>query len=277
MTIPNAQPTPPGTSGGGDDLEITFVTEGHIEDAARLRAEEVMRDLATKAPRPVIFARVKLREEPARPIEDRYIAQGTIDVSGTLLRAQVSESNMIMAINTLGNRLERRLRDLRERRESANARPPSTEEGSWRSGDLPSARPGYFPRPREEREIVRRKTWAGDRISIAEAVFDLHALDHRFFLFTDEVDGVDSIVYETDEGGVRLRRLTGGRPPEGERDDLSIEIVESPAPELSTEEARDRLDSTNAAFVFYRDPETARGTALYRRYDGHYGLIEPHD
>ena len=176
------------------------------------RAEEVMRDLATKAPRPVIFARVKLRQQPSRPLDDRCLAQGTIDVSGTLLRAQVSDSNMIVAINTLGHRLERRLRDLRERRESANTRPPSTEDGTWRSGDLPSARPGYFPRPPEERDIVRRKTWAGDRISIPEALFDLHALDHRFFLFTDEVDAVDSIVYETGDSGVRLRRLTGDRP-----------------------------------------------------------------
>lgn len=277
MTIPNAQPTPPDETDDTDDLEITFVTEGHVEDAARVRAEEVMRDLATKAPRPVIFARVKLREEPPRPLEDRYIAQATIDVSGTLLRAQVSESSMILAINTLGNRLERRLRDLRERRESANARPPSTEEGTWRSGDLPSARPGYFPRPREEREIVRRKTWAGDRISIAEALFDLHALDHRFFLFTDEVDGVDSIVYETDDAGVQLRRLTGDRPPHDGREDLSIEVVESPASELATEEAKDRLDSSNEPFVFYKDAETGRGTALYRRYDGHYGLIEPRE
>lgn len=277
MKIPDAQPTPPDDSGETDDLEITLMTEGHVEDAARLRAEEVMRDLATKAPRPVIFARVKLREEPPRPIEDRYIAQGTIDVSGTLLRAQVSESSMILAINTLGNRLERRLRDLRERRESANVRPPNTEEGSWRSGDLPSARPGYFPRPRHEREIVRRKTWAGDRISIAEALFDMHALDHRFFLFTDEVDGVDSIVYETEQGGVRLRRLNGDHPPDDGRGDLSIEVVESPAPELSTDEARDRLDSTNDPFEFYRDVGTGRGTALYRRYDGHYGLIEPRE
>ena len=241
------------------------------------RAEEVMRGLAAKAPRPVIFARVKLRQQPSRPLDDRCLAQGTIDVSGTLLRAQVSDASMIVAINTLGRRLERRLRDLRERRESANTRPPSTEDGTWRSGDLPSARPGYFPRPPEERDIVRRKTWAGDRISIAEALFDLHALDHRFFLFTDEVDAVDSIVYETGDSGVRLRRLTGDRPPRDEREDLSIDVIESSAPELSTDEARDRLDSTHGMFVFYRDVETGRGTVLYRRYDGHYGLIEPRE
>ena len=277
MTMADNQRRAPHADGPADRLEIALMTEGHVEEAARERVQHVIRDLAAKAPRPVIFARVKLKEQPSRPVDDRQLAQGTIDVSGTILRAQVSDSNMIAAINTLGQRLERRLRDLRERRESANSRPPSTDEGSWRSGDLPRARPGYYPRPREERDIVRRKTWAGDRISIAEALFDLHALDHRFFLFTDEVDGVDSIVYEVGDDGVQLRRLSGDRPPPNGRQDVSIEVLESPAPELTTDEARDRLDSTHDMFVFYRDAETGRGTVLYRRYDGHYGMIEPRD
>lgn len=271
------QAATPGAPETSDTLDIAFVFEGHVEDAARARAEHMVRELAAKAPRPVIFARVKLGSHPDRPLDDRCMAQGTIDVSGTLLRAQVSDSNMIAAINTLGHRLDRRLRDLRERREAANSRPPSTRDGTWRSGDMPSARPDYYARPPEEREIVRRKTWAGDRISIAEALLDLHALDHRFFLFTDDVDGVDSIVYETGEGSVRLRRLTGDRPPQDGRNDPSIEVIESPAPELSTDDARDRLDSTHQPFVFYRDAATGRGTALYRRYDGHYGLIEPRE
>ena len=276
MTIPNAQPTPPDEQAEVEDLEITFVTEGHVPDEARERAEQVMRDLADKAPRPVIFARVKLFHVPSRPLEERFIAQGTIDVSGTLLRAQVAESSMMLAVNTMGNRLERRLRDLVERRQTANVRPPKTEDGEWRSGDLPSSRPDYYDRPREEREIVRRKTWAGDRISVAEAIFDLHALDHRFFLFTDEIDGVDSIVHEVDDG-VRLRRLTGDEPPRDDRKEIPIEVIESPAPELTTDEAVDRLDSSNEPFVFYCNAESGRGTVLYRRYDGHYGLIEPRD
>ncbi|MBO1414556.1 sigma 54 modulation/S30EA ribosomal C-terminal domain-containing protein, partial [Streptomyces sp. FH025] len=28
-------------------------------------------------------------------------------------------------------------------------------------------------------------------------------------------------------------------------------------------------------FVFYTDTSTGRGNVLYRRYDGHYGLITP--
>jgi ribosome-associated translation inhibitor RaiA len=254
------------------DLEISFVIEGPVSQAARARAEEVVRDLATKAPRPVIFARAKLTTEESRPPNERHIAQMVIDVSGALLRAQVAESTMIEAVNLVGKRLERRLRDLTDKRDDANTRTPAAEPGTWRSGDLPSSRPDFFPRPPSEREIVRRKTWSGDRSSITDALFDLYALDHRFFLFTDVSDGVDSVVYE-DDGEVKLRRLTGDTPDGLER--FEIGVVEAPAPEMTDEQAADRVDSSNEPFVFYKDSATGRGAVLYRRYDGHYGLVEP--
>lgn len=96
--------------------------------------------------------------------------------------------------------------------------------------------------------------------------------DRSFYLFTDGSDGVDSVVYE-DDGGVRLRRLTGDVPPELEGFD--IEVVEAPSPEMTDEEAADRLDSSQEPFVFYKGSATGRGSVLYRRYDGHCGVIEP--
>jgi hypothetical protein len=36
-----------------------------------------------------------------------------------------------------------------------------------------------------------------------------------------------------------------------------------------------RLDATGAPFVFLADADTGRGNVVYRRYDGHYGLITP--
>lgn len=254
------------------DLEIVFVVEGSVADSARRRAEDVIRDLAGKAPRPVIYARVKLTQEDSRPPTEEHIAQATVDVSGAVLRAQVAAGSMIEAINLVGKRLERRLRDLTERREDANTRTRAAQPGTWRSGDLPSSRPDFHPLSATEREIVRRKTWSGTRTSVTDALFDLYALDHRFYLFTDAYDGVDSVVYE-ENGGVRLRRLTGDVPPEVAGYD--IEVVAAPAPELTAEQAGDRLDSSNEPFVFYRDTDTDRGCVLYRRYDGHYGLIEP--
>jgi ribosome-associated translation inhibitor RaiA len=252
--------------------QITFAIDGPVDDDARRRAEDMVERLIDKAPRPVLFARVKLRVEPQRPAEEQALAQGTIDVSGALVRAEAAAPSPAEAVDLLGDRLDRRLRRLAERREAAAERPPSTPPGQWRRGDLPDTRPGYFPRPREERRVLRRKSYAPEESSIEEAVFHLDVLDYRFFLFTDQSDGVDAVVYETDEGPV-LRRITADAPPV-ERD-LPVRIETTPVPELSTNEAVARLDLSDEPFVFYRDASSGRAAALYRRYDGHYGLVTP--
>jgi hypothetical protein len=48
-----------------------------------------------------------------------------------------------------------------------------------------------------------------------------------------------------------------------------------PAPCLAVSEAIERLELAGQPFVFFIDPDTERGTVLYHRYDGHYGLITP--
>jgi hypothetical protein len=49
------------------------------------------------------------------------------------------------------------------------------------------------------------------------------------------------------------------------------------APQLSAAEAIDRLNLSGQPFLLYADAATGRGRVLYRRYDGHYGLIQPAD
>ncbi|MBT2381356.1 sigma 54 modulation/S30EA ribosomal C-terminal domain-containing protein [Streptomyces sp. ISL-111] len=39
--------------------------------------------------------------------------------------------------------------------------------------------------------------------------------------------------------------------------------------------AAQRLRLTGLPFVFFHDTGTGRGSVLYHRYDGHYGLITP--
>ena len=49
------------------------------------------------------------------------------------------------------------------------------------------------------------------------------------------------------------------------------------APVLRLDEAEERLDVGHEPFVFFVDAASGRGHVLYRRYDGHYGLIVPID
>ncbi len=241
--------------------------------ADRTHAEEVIDSLVAKASRPVIFARVKLHIDEARPRDEQALAQGTLDMSGTLIRAESAAPTISEAVDVLATRLERRMRRITEQREDESQRPPSTPEGQWRSGDLPSARPTYFARPKEERNIVRRKAFSPSFSSIDEALFDLEVLDHRFFLFTDAGTGEDAIVFET-EDGVAVRTVTGVAPPHT-HDHAELAVDLRPTQELADVEAANRLDVSGAPFIFFRQAGSGRGAVLYRRYDGHYGIIEP--
>ncbi len=44
---------------------------------------------------------------------------------------------------------------------------------------------------------------------------------------------------------------------------------------MKPSEAIQLLDGADWPFVFFRNPTTDRGNVIYRRYDGHYGLITP--
>ena len=258
----------------GEAPEIVFVTDGPVPDSVHDQATKMIHALAERAQRPVIFSRVKILVDTDRPRDERAIVQVVMDVSGELIRAQVSAPTPADALNTLTDRMERRLRKLAERRRDKRRRHPATPEGTWRSGDLPTARPDFYERPREERRVVRRKSFAPDvMVSVTEAIYDLDVLDHRFFLFTDAADGEMSIVYEEDDKVV-LRRLSGGLPGD-DSSDVADMVNSTPAPELAVEEASDWLDATDAEFVFFRNKDTGEANVLYRRYDGHYGLVEP--
>jgi hypothetical protein len=42
---------------------------------------------------------------------------------------------------------------------------------------------------------------------------------------------------------------------------------------MGADDAIELLNLGDEPLVFFLDPETGRGCAAYRRYDGHYGLI----
>src|SRR5690606_18075310 len=142
---------------------------------------------------------------------------------------------------------------------------------SWRRGDLPGHRPNYFDRPVHERELVRRKTYSIGETTPEEAVADMEQLDHDFFLFREAPTGEVAVVFRQN-GSYGLLRQN----PDNESEPMDgIELAKAVPPRLSVEEAIDRIGVTDEKFLFFVDEETDAGSVLYRRYDGHYGLIVP--
>lgn len=211
----------------------------------------------------LVFDRIE-NPSVARP----FVVEASVDVGGMPVRAQVAASTAREAVDLLVERLRRRLDRIEDRME-ARHRWLSVDNGEWRRGAPRAARPEYFPRPPEERRVVRRKSFAVAPMTVDEAAFDMDLLDHAFYLFVDERTGRDVVVHRVDGG----YGLIGGRADSVAGATVPVHVEPDP-PTLDEAAALERLDAGNEDFVFFIDAATGRGRVVYRRYDGDYGVIE---
>lgn len=247
-----------------DDVEV--VALGPVPDAIREAARDRVAHATRLAGRPVREARVVLREftNPLRVESSRV--EVSLSVGGSPVRARGDATSMEEALGRAGDRLEWLIVDIVNRWNDRSRWLSRPVPGQWRRGDLATERPEYFPRPVEEREVVRRKTFAVAPTSVEEAVYDMEALDHDFYLFTDLASGNPAVVHRTEDA-----YAVSGLPADAA---LPSSVEPAPAPPtLDETTARHRLDVGGEPFVFYIDANGGRGAVLYRRYDGHYGLI----
>jgi ribosome-associated translation inhibitor RaiA len=255
------------------EFDIDVVCQGAgIDDAAVAYARRKVHAAALAAPSPVLFGRIKIRHEPHRTIERPIVVAASLDVNGHLVRAHAAGHTATEAVDLLEERLRRQLVDAHQRiaflrrRDTGVATP-----GEWRHGDEPTARPGFLPRPPGEREVIRRKSFPLDRCTPEDAVVQMEMLDHDFHLFVDSATGVDAVVERLPDGAYELSRATGeGDEPQ---DIMGLRTGQRP-PTQTLESAVERSDDTNEPFLFFVDVETSRGAVLYRRTDGHYGVVQ---
>ncbi|MFB6888510.1 sigma 54 modulation/S30EA ribosomal C-terminal domain-containing protein [Kitasatospora sp. NPDC056327] len=209
-------------------------------------------------------ARLRLTRPRDRSVTRPAVAQASVELDGTgpvrvELAAVTAREAVDLALGTLAGRAAR-LREL------GGIGLATAFESSYR--------PQYAPRPLAERRVVRRKSVRLARRTPEQAVREMLALDYRFHLFSDALTGQDGLVHRRPaHGGFRLVRAHSAVRLGGS----GLPIAESPhpAPRLEPSEAARQLWLTCWPFVFHTDPGDGRGRVLYRRYDGHYGLITP--
>lgn len=259
---------------GAVPVEFTVVTRGAVSEADVDYTLERIRVAIGHVQDPILFARLKLSVagDPARV--KPALAQVVIDIDGELVRAHIAGHTMREAADLLQRHVADKLDQRAQRRDALRTRPAEHEPGEWRHGDQPTDRADHFERPPDQRQLVRHKTYAINELTVDEAAFDMHQLDYDFHLFRDLASGQDAVLERLPGGGYRLNLLqptTLDALPTS----VSLTVAEAPAPELSVPEAIERLDSGGERFVFFSNSATGRGNVVYRRYDGHYGLIVP--
>jgi hypothetical protein len=256
-------------------VQVQTETRGAVPDGAVTFAVQRVSSLLRVAPEPVLFARVKLTVAADPAVERPAIAQVNIDLNGRLIRAQAVGETMREAVHHACDRLRIRLERAARNWAAIRGGQPVPGLGEWRHQSLPAPLPPYFPRPPQDRIVMRRKSYALAHETPHEAVADAELLDYDFHLFTEKSTGEDSVIYRTRDG-YRLalaHRRYHRLGPVG----ASISVSQIPAARLSVAEATTRLEAAGQPFLFFVNASTGRGNLIYHRYDGHFGLIEPTD
>jgi len=252
-------------------LQVQTDARGAVLPGSMDLAVEKVRAALRHASEPVLFARVKLTMSADPAAARPAIAQVNLDLNGRLIRAQADADTMREAIDRMSDRLKLRLDRAARNWAAVGGSKPLALPDEWRHQSAPARRLPYFPRPPEERAVIRHKSYAPTRQTPDEAVTELELLDYDFYLFTERVTGQDSVLYRTPDG----YRLAQARPRPGQLGPMAaaITVSEQPAPRLTTREAITRLEALGQLFLFFVDVQTGRGCLLYHRYDGHYGHI----
>lgn len=266
-------------TGRAANVEVAIATKGEVGDDAKDRAKQALASMLDKIEEPVLSAKIRLvwEPDPARP--RRAVAKVNLDIDGELVRVHVAAPTMPEAIDRLFHRLDDRLEHRFQYRQTLHRWDGVAHTSEWRHGDLATLRPDYFDRSTEDRQLVRHKTFEIGELTPEEAAFDMEQLDYDFHLFQDLASGSDSVLERTEDGKYRLTRLVPSGTAAAEAGwglaQGSLEVSDTPAPVLTFDEAIERLNAGGERYVFFANARTGRGNILYRRYDGHYGVITP--
>jgi hypothetical protein len=253
--------------------QVQAETRGAVPHGAVSFAVDRVSSLLQMASEPVLFARVKLSMAADPAVQRPAVAQVNIDLNGRLIRAQAAGVTLREAAERACDRVRIRLERAARNWAAIRGTRPVMQPGEWRHQSLPSVPLPYYPRPPQDRAVMRRTSYAPVHKTPDEAVADAELLGYDFHLFTEKSTGEDSVVYRAGDGyrltlaHQRARRLGPVSP--------SINVSTTPAPRLTVGGATNRLEAAEQTFLFFVNSLTGRGNLIYHRYDGHYGLIEP--
>lgn len=143
-------------------------------------------------------ARVDLNETNARNASRRMVAQLTIRVPGTILRAEERAGDIFAAFDAVTDKMDRRIERYKGRRQRRRTSAPPLGEVLPQSVELEEAESQIGGR------IARVKRFEVSSILPEEAVEQMELLGHYFFIFLDASDGLLSVVYKREDGDYGL-------------------------------------------------------------------------
>jgi hypothetical protein len=258
--------------GNAVQVEPVVVVRGDVPEGAVGYATDKLVSLQSRITAPLLFCRIKLTMAADPAVSRPADAQLTLDVNGEVVRGHVAATTMNEAIDLVEARVLDKLSHRAERRAWRRRRTVPTGPGmTW--PELHVAVHSAPPVDLDEPVIVRRKSLAAGELTAEEAAFDMTMLDYGFFLFRDLATGDDCVVARDGAGGFTLQHRDAHTVADADSWSVAIAAAPTPAPVLSAAEAVGLLDAAEAPFVFFSDVASGRGSVVYRRFDGNYGLV----
>ncbi|WP_316525847.1 sigma 54 modulation/S30EA ribosomal C-terminal domain-containing protein [Kitasatospora brasiliensis] len=229
------------------DVRVEIRGELPREDAEYARARAL--DTATELGPDAHALRLRLTRSRDRSMSRPALAQADVELAGVgPVRVQLATGTARESVDLVLGTLAGRAVRLREQGDIGFA---ASYESAYR--------PQFADRPLAQRRIARHKAVVLARRTPEQATLELLALDRRFHLFTDAATGRDMLVHRCSPSGAMELCAAGS----------------GAVPPLDLSEAARRLWLINRPFVGYTDLGDGRARVLYRRFDGHYGLIVP--
>lgn len=246
--------------------EVAVVIDGPVPERMRSIARQKVSSATRLSGRDILEASVTMRELSNRSSPEPSRAEVMLRIPRAVVRAQADGNTPNEALDLAVARIERRIVEQVNRWDD-RSRWIGASVNERRTGTQPGAASHPAGPPVDEREVVRRKTFAIAPATVDEAAYDMQALGHDFYLFDDAASSKPAVIRRDGETGFRVAGLPDDAVlPDGVRADPA-------PPTLGEAGARRRLDDGGEPFVFYIDSDTGQGSVLYRRRDGNYGLI----
>ncbi|OBF93522.1 integrase [Mycobacterium sp. 852014-52450_SCH5900713] len=256
------------------DIDVQVAIRDELPAAAEYARTKVG-ELTRYASRPVRHAHVRLTRHRDPAVQRPVVAQANLDVDGRPVRAQVQADTAREAVDLLVARLRRRLERAAGQWDARRGELPPAGPHEWRHESEPAHRPNYFPRPADQRRVIRRKSFTMAPCTVDDAAREMDLLDYDFHLFTEKGTGTASVLYRAGPTGYRLALAAPALADRVSRHALPVTISQQPLPCLTEEGAADRLAMLGLPFLFFIHAAYGCASVLYHRYDGHYGLITP--
>ena len=185
----------------GRNMDITKGTREHVES----KLAQIDRHLPE-----ISDATVELAFEDTRSHDDRIVAQVTLHVGRTLLRAQQRAANSKTAINAVAKALDQQIKRFKshtyrsERGRAAGRGMPERSESEYLDvadfAEVSVDGVAVINEVGSDGEVVRLKEFNMEPTSVNDAAAQMRFLGHDFFMFLDSESDKHSVLYVRGDG-----------------------------------------------------------------------------